>query len=130
LLGKIWDIWFPINKKLWTSSYVLFAAGIALLLFAICYWAIEIKGWKRGWTYFWLVFGMNTITAYVFSELLAPLLGVIHLSGKSLGYLIYTNVFEPLPSPAFGALMYSICFVLACWVPVAILYYKKIFIKI
>ena len=71
VLGEIWNVWFPINKKLWTSSYVLFAAGCTLLLLAICFYAVEIKKWTRGWTYPWLVFGSNAITAYVFSELLA-----------------------------------------------------------
>jgi len=130
VLGGIWNIWFPINKKLWTSSYVLFAAGISILGLALCYWAVEIKGWKRGWTYFWLVFGMNTIAAYVFSELLAPLLWTLHLNSQSLGAVIYKNIFAPIPSHAFGALLYSIAFVLACWIPMWILYRRKIFIKI
>lgn len=130
VLGEIWGIWFPINKKLWTSSYVLFAAGISILGLALCYWAIEIKGWKRGWTYFWMVFGMNTIAAYVFSELLAPALWTLRLHGQSLGSVIYKLVFAHIPPPAFGALLYSIAFVLACWIPMAILYRRKIFIKI
>ncbi|MEO6924517.1 MAG: DUF5009 domain-containing protein, partial [Acidobacteriaceae bacterium] len=80
-LGLIWNQWFPINKNLWTSSYVLFAGGCSLVGLAICYWAVEIKQWKRGWTYFWLVFGTNAITVYVFSELLNPALNAIHVHG-------------------------------------------------
>jgi predicted acyltransferase len=130
VLGQIWNIWFPINKKLWTSSYVLFAAGISILALTLCYWAVEIKGWKRGWTYFGLVFGMNTIAAYVLSELLSPILGVIRVHGESLGGFLYKHLFAPISPPALGALTYSICFVMACWIPMAVLYYKKIFIKI
>jgi predicted acyltransferase len=77
VLGNIWNVWFPINKKLWTSSYVLFAAGCTLLLLAICFYAVEIRQWTRGWTYPWLVFGSNAISAYVFSELLAGALSTI-----------------------------------------------------
>ena len=51
-LGLFWKPWFPINKNLWTSSYVLFAAGCSLIVLTICYWALEIMQWKRGWTYF------------------------------------------------------------------------------
>lgn len=133
-LGELWNPWFPINKKLWTSSYVLFAAGCALVLLALCYWAVEIKGWKRGWTYFWLVFGTNAITAYVFAELLSAGIGAIpvHASGMRFdleGY-IYFKVFQPMHHLAFESLAYSICFVLVCFLPVLVLYRKKIFIKI
>ena len=134
VLGLVWNPFFPINKKLWTSSYVLFAAGLSLLGFALCYWAIEVKGWKKGWTTFWLVFGMNTISAYVFSEILGPALGLIHINVN--GHtedpiqIAYRSVFMHLGSGGFPSLMYSISFMLVCWIPVAILYRKKIFIKI
>jgi predicted acyltransferase len=135
ILGAIWNQWFPINKKLWTSSYVLFAAGWTLLAMAICYWLVEIKGWKRGWTGLWLVFGMNAITAYVISELLASTLDSIAVpSGAhwhvALQPLIYHNVFAPVGNPAFASLLYSVAYMLVCAIPVALLYRKKIFIKI
>jgi predicted acyltransferase len=132
LLGKIWGHWFPINKKLWTSSYVLFAAGCSLLGLAICYWLIEIKQWKRGWTFPWVVFGSNAIAVYVFSELLPSFLGDIHVGSqhKSLGQIIYAHVFARVPDPALGSLLYSLSFVAVCFIPGLILYKKKIFIKI
>ena len=130
LLGKIWGNWFPINKKLWTSSYVLFAAGWSLLGLSICYWLIEIKQWKRGWTFPWLVFGSNAIAAYVFSELLSPLVGDVLFGHRSLGSIIYAHVFAHVPDRALGSLLYSLCYVAVCFIPVLILYRKKIFIKI
>jgi predicted acyltransferase len=130
LLGKIWGHWFPINKKLWTSSYVLFAAGCSLLGLSLCYWAIEIKQWKRGWTFPWIVFGSNAIAAYVFSELLSPLLGDITFHHKTLGAIIYSHVFAHVPDPSFGSLLYSLSYVAVCFIPALILYKKKIFIKI
>lgn len=132
LLGKIWGHWFPINKKLWTSSYVLFAAGWSLLGLAVCYWAIEIRQWKRGWTFPWIVFGSNAIAAYVFSELLAPTLWAFKFGAehRSIGQIVYANVFALIPDLAFGALLYSLAFVAVCFLPVLVLYRKKIFIKI
>jgi predicted acyltransferase len=132
VLGKIWGHWFPINKKLWTSSYVLFAAGCSLLGLSICYWLIEIKQWRRGWTFPWVVFGSNAIAVYVFSELLPSLLGDVHLGSKhqSLGAIIYAHAFGLVPDKAFGSLLYSLCYVAVCFIPALILYRKKIFIRI
>jgi predicted acyltransferase len=134
VLGEIWSVWFPINKKLWTSSYVLFAAGCTLLLLALCFYAVEIKKWTRGWTFPWLVFGSNAITAYVFSELLAAGLYTtsVHDNGgtTTLQQYIYQHWFFPILNPSFGSLMYALAFVLVCFVPVLLMYRKKIFIKI
>jgi predicted acyltransferase len=131
LLGELWNPWFPINKKLWTSSYVLFAAGMSLLGLAICYWAVEIRGWKKGWTYYWLVFGSNAITAYVLSELLSSGLSAIKLGpNESLEGFIYQGVFQRVHPPGIGALLYSLTFVMVCWLVVWPLYVKRIFIKV
>ena len=132
LLGKIWGHWLPINKKLWTSSYVLFAAGWSLLGLSICYWLIEIKQWTRGWTFPWVVFGSNAIAVYVFSELLPSLLYDVHVGSNhhTLGQVIYAHAFGLVPDKAFGSLLYSLCYVAVCFIPALILYRKKIFIKI
>jgi predicted acyltransferase len=135
LLGELWNPWFPINKKLWTSSYVLFAAGCSLVLWALCMALIDIKGWKKGWTGFWLVFGMNAIFAYVFSEVLSGLFWTLSVptgSGRhaNLGGWIYAHTFEAVHPPGVASLLYSICFMLVCWLPTAFLYRKKIFLKL
>jgi predicted acyltransferase len=134
VLGEIWNVWFPINKKLWTSSYVLFAAGCTLLLLAICFYAVEIRRWTRGWTYPWLVFGSNAIAAYMVSELLSGGISTILVHDgdriRDLQQWIYYHWFFPLVNPSFGSLLYAITFVLVCFVPVLFLYRRKIFIKI
>ena len=134
VLGNVWNVWFPINKKLWTSSYVLFAAGCTLLLLALCFYAVEIKKWARGWTFPWLVFGSNAITAYIISELLAAALDTIsvHDGGRvtNLQQYIYQHWFFRMINPSFGSLMYAIAYVLVCFVPVVWMYRKKIFLKI
>jgi predicted acyltransferase len=134
LLGLFWGCWFPINKNLWSSSYVLFAAGIALVAFAICYWTIDIRNWKKGWTYIWLVFGMNAITAYVFAELLSSTLYAINIHAGTktvnLSWYIFSHCFANIPSHHMASLAYSISIVAVCFIPVAILYRKKIFLKV
>ncbi len=133
-LGLIWNTWFPINKNLWSSSFVLFAAGCSVTCLAICYWAIEIKQWKRGWTYVWLVFGSNAITAYVLAEMLSSTLSAIpaHMGAQKLDLkeYLYLRVFVPVHDPSVASLLYSICFIVFCFVPIAVLYHKKIFIKV
>jgi predicted acyltransferase len=134
ILGQVWGLWFPINKNLWSSSYVLFAAGIALVALSICYWAIDIRGWKTGWTYIWLVFGMNAITAYVIAELLSSTLYAIHVrTGTitvSLSWYLFDRCFSGIQSHHLASLAYSISIVAICFIPVAILYRKKIFLKV
>src|SRR5262249_52217397 len=82
--GKVMDVWFPINKKLWTSSYVVFTAGIALILLAVCYQVVDVRRHRGRWAWPILVFGMNAIAAYIFSEVLAMSLYAVTLNGKSL----------------------------------------------
>ena len=133
-LGSFWGIWFPINKRMWTSSYVLYAGGWTLLVLAVCFFTIEIKKHNGAWTYPWKVFGSNAIFAYAFSELLSSTLENIHMGSgggtMELERLIYTRFFSPIVSPAFGSLLYSLSFVLVCFVPAVLLYRKRIFIKV
>jgi predicted acyltransferase len=135
LLGELWNPWFPINKKLWTSSYVLFAAGCSLLVWALCLWLTDIRGWKKGWTGFWLVFGTNAIFAYVLSEVLGGLTWFITIPTGAghrleLGEWSYRHIFAFIHPPGLASLVYSIVFMLVCWLPVSILYRKKIFLKL
>jgi predicted acyltransferase len=133
-LGYLWSLWFPLNKNMWTSSYVLVAAGYSLLLLTLAYWAVEQKGWRTGWTFVWTVFGSNAIAAYMFSELVPSGLDSIHFSegGKSVGMLeyIFSHTFEHIPNPGWAAFAYSVSFTAFCFIPVWILYRKKIFLKI
>ena len=132
-LGELWNIWFPINKNIWTSSYVIFTAGFACVLLALCYWLIEIKQWKK-WALFFVVFGKNAIAGFVFSILLAKMLLIVKLNadGKrvSLWTYLYQHVFAPLASPRFSSLLFALTFVLVCWLAMLVLYRRKIFLKI
>jgi len=132
--GYLWSIWFPLNKNMWTSSYVLVAAGYSLTLLTVVYWAVEMKGWRTGWTLPWLVFGSNAIVAYMFSELLPSLLGNLPFwsEGKktdALGWT-FTHLFARIPDPGWAAFSFSVSFLALCLVPGSILYRKRIFVKV
>jgi predicted acyltransferase len=134
-LGYFWALWFPLNKNMWTSSFVLVAAGYSLFLLAFAFWAIEVRGWRKGWTGVWLVFGSNAIAAYMFSELLPGVLDNVTVpDGPNrhavLNLVIFERIFAHIPDPHWAAFAYSVSFTAVCFVPVWILYRKKIFLKV
>ena len=128
-IGWAWNAFFPINKALWTSSYVLFTGGLALQFLAICYWLIDIKGYRR-WAKPFEVFGLNAIALYVVADLIAALLGLIKVGGDSLGGWIYNHIFSSWASPINASLAFAICFVLVCLGLMWILYRRRIFLKV
>lgn len=134
VLGRTWHLWFPINKKLWTSSFVLWTSGLALIALAVLYWLADVKKYRTGWTKPILVFGKNAIAAYFLSEALSAGLSAIHvhsmLERVTLEDYIYSNFFAPLASPPNASLLYALAYVGLCWLVMAMLYRKNIFLKI
>ena len=143
LLGRLWNPFFPINKKLWTSSYVLFAAGLSLLGLALCYWVVDVLRLQhrshaaRVALWPWLVFGSNAITAYAFAELLVETLASIHVQdsftpGRPATAIswIYNHVFARGHSTANTSLAYALVYVLVCFLPNLFLWRKRIFLKV
>ncbi len=137
--GLLWNLSFPINKKLWTSSYVLFAAGLSLLCLAAVYDLIEIRRLNqtpvgRVFSFPWLVFGTNAITAYAVSGLIVKLAELIHLpgSGHSMPLLawIYQHLFAFNGSTDNTSLLYALAYTLLCFLPILVLYRRRIFLKI
>jgi len=113
----------------------LLTTGLALIVFGLCYWLLDVR--KARWipTKPAIIFGMNAIAAYVFSEVFALLLEVLKWPGGqppsvSFQDRIYTTAFAPLGSPEFSSLVYAICFVMVCWALMWVLYRKRIFFKI
>jgi predicted acyltransferase len=134
LLGVVMDLWFPINKNLWTSSYVVFTAGMALNVLGVCYWLIDIQGYQR-WAKPLVIYGTNPIVAYVLSSLMAKvmLLWRITLAGGTRMHLrryVFDTFFLPLASPINASLLYAVAYVLFWWGITAVLYRKRIFVKI
>jgi predicted acyltransferase len=128
--GEVWGRWFPINKNLWTSSYVLFTGGFALAVLALCYWMVEIRGWRRwGAPFVW--YGSNAITVYAASDALAEF-SVKHYVRPGVTYKawVYGTVFAPLASAENASAMYASAYVLTFLVLAWVMYRNKIFIKI
>lgn len=132
--GLLWSQTFPFNKRLWTSSFALFTAGIAMALFAVLFWTIDGSkhdAQHRPLLKAWLVFGTNALTAYILSEVLAVALGAVPVgSGENLQQLLFRLLPSWLGPPPLVSTLYSILFVCVCYVPVWELYRRRIFIKL
>jgi predicted acyltransferase len=134
IAGEIWNVWFPINKHLWTSSFVLFTGGFALVFLAFLYWILEIERWRGAWTMPILVFGMNAIAGFVADSF-------VYGSGYSFTVKVPSGTafawhdaaqahLESIgASPVNASLIYSAGAVLFCWLLLWLLWRKQIFIK-
>jgi predicted acyltransferase len=139
-LGYLWSLSFPLNKKMWTSSYVLVAAGWSLLLFALFFWAVEVRGWGRkgvskAFAWPWLVFGSNAIAAYMVSELLWGTQNLFHFAADGQPRMtalrwVGLHLTATIPDPGWAAFSYSVTYAAICFIPVWILYWRKIFLKV
>jgi predicted acyltransferase len=132
-VGLTWNRTFPINKSLWTGSYFLFSAGIACLILALLYWLVDTKA-RRSWTWPFLVFGTNAITAYWLSSLLGIILDWIMIPGPSEALVLKTYLYERLFAswldPIDASLAYAITYVLLWLGLLSLLYRRRIFIRI
>ncbi len=141
--GMLWNLSFPINKNLWTSSYVLFSAGWALLLLALFYWFIDIRRFNqtragKSLTFPWLVFGSNAITVFCISVFLVETMIWIKLpfelgaNGQPVTawFWIYHHLFAFNGSTKNTSLAFGLAFVAVCFIPNWLLYRKRIFLKI
>jgi predicted acyltransferase len=136
VVGLLWDFAFPINKKLWTSSYVLLAGGLSMLIFTLCYYVVDVLG-KKSWGQFFKVFGTNAILAYLISEFLILFLNeFIHineakdivLNGQEIifryGFALWFGETD------FASLLFALAYMFVCWLMVYVFYRKKVFLKI
>lgn len=133
-IGWIWDLSFPINKALWTSSYVLYTGGLAMVFLAALLWIIDEKEFKK-WTTPFIHFGTNPLAIYMFSGIyVSAIIYLIQISttGKTLsGYdYLYTQLFVPIAGNMNGSLLFAITHIIFFWFITYLLYKKKIFIKI
>jgi predicted acyltransferase len=134
VIGWCWNPFFPINKSLWTSSYVFFTGGLALEFLALGYWLIDIRKYQR-WPTPFVVFGVNAIVLFVGTGLMARLMGLIKVprgdgTQTSLQEWIFRSLFLSWASPINASLAYAIVFILFWLGLMWILYSRKIFIKI
>ena len=130
-LANGWNWFFPINKNLWTSPFVLYVAGLDGMILASMYYIVDVLGYKNRWT-FALAFGSNAIAAYVIADVSGDVLMARWHGPHSLSAndrIINAVLPSGLP-PEIISLVWAILFCLLCFIPVYILYKKKIFLKI
>jgi predicted acyltransferase len=134
ILGLIWDLCFPINKALWTSSFVLYAGGLATIGLALCYWLIDVQGYKKGTTPF-VVYGINAITVFFLSGLIPRILTMIKVNMPDGTVLtsrewLYESFYSPYFSPINASLAGAVTFILI-WLGILWwMYSRKIIIKV
>lgn len=139
--GFFWDLAFPINKKIWTSSYVVYTTGLALLIIATIIWAIEMKGWKGAGARFFEVFGKNPLFIFALSALVPKTLALLRwtdrLNDKGDPVYItplpwfYQKILRPLfEDQRISSFLYSVCFLLVFWAICHWMDKKKIYIKV
>jgi predicted acyltransferase len=143
--GAVMDFWLPINKKIWTSSYSVFMAGMAMNCFAVCYWLVDVQGWRR-WAKPFAVYGMNAIAVFMLSGLLGrilPAIKVATVAEKKIGLqsYLYDHLFAPfaspdtapflgfLASPKNASLMWALLYVLMLYLVAYGMYRRKWFLK-
>lgn len=136
VLGGIWALVFPINKPLWTSSYVLYTAGLGTLFLAVLVFIIDYKKYSN-WSKPFVHFGSNPLFIFVFSGLYAKTISYLikipvegSLEKISLYKYLFVNVFSPLFGDMNGSLLFAISHIIVFWLICFVLYKNKIFIKI
>lgn len=118
-LGLAWDLVFPINKNLWSSSFVCYAGGLSLLLLAAFYYVVDVRGWRR-WTFFFTIIGVNSITIYLAQEFISFSWTARALFGGLIG----------LFPQEFHAVLGTVAYTAVCWLFLYFLYRQRIFLKV
>jgi predicted acyltransferase len=132
--GRLLHPYFPINKNLWTSTFVLFTGGLAMLVLAACYWIVDVRAW-RAWAAPFLVFGMNAILAYALAALVSEIstdFDFLNFHGHetTLHGWIYDKYFVPHLSPVNASLAFAGFFVVVIFVMLWPFYRGKLFLRI
>jgi predicted acyltransferase len=134
LLGLIMDNWLPINKNMWTSTYAVFMAGLALNVLACCFWIIDVKGWAS-WSKPFEIYGQNAITMFFLAGFFGRLTALIKFTGASgdvitLKTWYYRAFFEPISDPMIASFAHSIAFMLGLYVIAYFMHRMKWVVKV
>ncbi|MGC3947068.1 MAG: DUF5009 domain-containing protein [Chryseolinea sp.] len=128
-VGLCWDMVFPINKPIWSSSYVFYTSGLALAVLSVILFFTEMKG-HQAWTKPFVLFGKNPLFIFVMSGVLVKIYGLIHIRGEGFYSALYKSVFQPLAGDYVGSLLFAIAHVLLFLGLAAFLDRKKIYIRV
>lgn len=131
VVALFWDLFFPINKSLWTSSYVLFTGGMAIHFLAFLYWLLDTKMHRSKYWLPFKAFGVNAIFVYVLSMLLANLMGTIQIAdGVNMQSWLFSGLSVLIRDDYLASFIYSLLFTLLMFIPTWILYKRNIIIKV
>ena len=134
LVGRSLHPYFPINKNLWTSTFVLFTGGFAMLLFAVCFWIVDLRG-RRKWAAPFLAFGTNAILAYALAAIISEISTDFQFTfavdrDQTLHGWLYERFFIPHAAPNNASLAFAIVFVFCIFVCLWPLYRRRIFVRV
>ncbi|KIC94691.1 acyltransferase family protein [Flavihumibacter solisilvae] len=141
LAGMAWGLVFPINKKIWTSSYVLYTIGLAIMILTTFIQLIEFRNWKGGWSRFFDVFGKNPLFIFVMSGVIPKLLALVRIPNgmndqgqqkyvSPLGWF-YEHICKPVSTKLeTGSLLYAVLFILFFWFMAWVMDQKKWYVKV
>jgi predicted acyltransferase len=134
MVGLMWNWSFPINKGIWTSSYVVFTAGVACVTLATIMWIVDVHGWRQ-WTKFFVIYGMNPIIAFVGSGILARLLySILKVTYRGERVSVVEAIYRTFVSwglePINASLAFALCFVALWFGMLWVLYRRRIFLKV
>lgn len=131
-IALCWNMVFPINKKLWSSSFVLLTTGLDLVIISALIYILEIKNSNTfNWSHFFIIFGRNPLFIYILSELLVVALFMIHVNpDQNLYGYINQHLFQQILPGPIGSLLFAICYMLVCWSIGWWLNKSKIYIKV
>ena len=130
LLGAfIWDMAFPINKKIWTSSFVLLTVGIDLILISVLVYVIEIYHRKQ-WSYFFVIFGRNPLFIYLLADVIITTMSMIPFKDTNLQHWLYRDVFGSFSDPYLASFLFAVCYMLFNWLVGFFLDRKKVYIRV
>jgi predicted acyltransferase len=131
-IALCWNIVFPINKKLWSSSFVFITSGLDLMIISSLIYVLEMKKWNPlRWSDFFQIFGRNPLFIYILSELLVIVLFMVHVSPtESLFNYLNRIIFQVVAPGAFGSFLFAIFYMLICWSIGWLLNKRKIYVKV
>lgn len=139
-VGFCWDMVFPINKKIWSSSFVVYTTGLAILVLCVLMYVVEMRGRRGIWSRFFDAFGKNALFIFMISGILPRLYALSHIADgvddkgaviyKGLREWMYDHIFSPGFGPMNGSLLYAIFTILLYWAVCYWLDKKKIYIKV
>ncbi|HAQ65150.1 MAG TPA: DUF5009 domain-containing protein [Bacteroidales bacterium] len=127
-----WQPFFPFNKKLWSSSFVLLTSGLDIMIMAVLFYLLELKNsHKACWPGFFVIFGKNPLVIYLISELMLTVFWMVRTpSGKNLYDFLSIEVFQSIVSGPLGSLLFALSVMMFCWLIALLMDHKKIYIRV